>query len=117
MIDSEAFNQQFHCREVCQHNRSTIINWSDCKNTAPTVNYELNISPPNHSITNEGRGDAAEKTAEDTREEPRMMALSICACMFIFNSGRMIAAMTLITDAATEEERGKFLVIRSSLSN
>ena len=35
--------------------------------------------------------------------------------MFIFNSGRMIAAMTLITGAPTEEQRGKFLVIRSSL--
>jgi predicted MFS family arabinose efflux permease len=35
--------------------------------------------------------------------------------MFIFNSGRMIAAQTLITGAATEEERGKFLVIRSSM--
>lgn len=43
------------------------------------------------------------------------MALLICAFMFIFNSGRMIAAMTLITGAPTEEQRGKFLVIRSSL--
>ncbi len=44
-----------------------------------------------------------------------MMALFICAFMFIFNSGRMIAAMTLITGAVSEEQRGKFLVIRSSL--
>jgi DHA1 family inner membrane transport protein len=44
-----------------------------------------------------------------------MLALLICAFMFIFNSGRMIAAMTLITGAPTEEQRGKFLVIRSSL--
>lgn len=44
-----------------------------------------------------------------------MMALLICAFMFIFNSGRMIAAQTLITGAPTEEQRGKFLVIRSSL--
>jgi predicted MFS family arabinose efflux permease len=44
-----------------------------------------------------------------------MMALLICAFMFIFNSGRMIAAMTLITGAASEEQRGKFLVIRSAL--
>jgi len=43
-----------------------------------------------------------------------MLALFICAFMFIFNSGRMIAAMTLITGAPTEEQRGKFLVIRSS---
>lgn len=43
-----------------------------------------------------------------------MLALLICAFMFIFNSGRMIAAMTLITGAPTEEQRGKFLVIRSS---
>jgi len=43
-----------------------------------------------------------------------MLALFICAFMFIFNSGRMIAAMTLITSAPTEEQRGKFLVIRSS---
>ncbi|MBK9328703.1 MAG: MFS transporter [Sphingobacteriales bacterium] len=44
-----------------------------------------------------------------------MMALLICAFMFIFNSGRMIAAQTLITGAPTEEQRGKFLVIGSSL--
>jgi predicted MFS family arabinose efflux permease len=44
-----------------------------------------------------------------------MMALLICVFMFIFNSGRMIAAQTLITGAPTEEQRGKFLVIRSSL--
>ncbi|MDB5226483.1 MAG: arabinose efflux permease family protein [Bacteroidota bacterium] len=44
-----------------------------------------------------------------------MMALLICAFMFIFNSGRMIAAQTLITGAASEKERGKFLVIRSSI--
>jgi predicted MFS family arabinose efflux permease len=44
-----------------------------------------------------------------------MIALLICAFMFIFNSGRMVAAQTLITGAATEEERGKFLVIRSSI--
>lgn len=43
-----------------------------------------------------------------------MLALFICAFMFIFNSGRMIAAMTLVTGAPTEEQRGKFLVIRSS---
>lgn len=43
-----------------------------------------------------------------------MLALFICAFMFIFNSGRMIAAMTLITGAPTDEQRGKFLVIRSS---
>jgi DHA1 family inner membrane transport protein len=43
-----------------------------------------------------------------------MLALLICAFMFIFNSGRMIAAMTLITGAPTEKQRGKFLVIRSS---
>ncbi len=49
------------------------------------------------------------------KEASIMMALLICAFMFIFNSGRMIAAQTLITGAATEEERGKFLVIRSSL--
>lgn len=49
------------------------------------------------------------------KESSIMMALLICAFMFIFNSGRMIAAMTLITGAATEEQRGKFLVIRSAL--
>lgn len=49
------------------------------------------------------------------KEASIMMALLICAFMFIFNSGRMIAAQTLITGAATEEERGKFLVIRSSM--
>lgn len=43
------------------------------------------------------------------------LALFICAFMFIFNSGRMIAAQTLITGAATEEQRGRFLVIRSSI--
>ena len=48
-------------------------------------------------------------------ESSIMMALLICAFMFIFNSGRMIAAMTLITGAASEEQRGKFLVIRSAL--
>jgi MFS transporter, DHA1 family, inner membrane transport protein len=48
-------------------------------------------------------------------ESSIMLALFICAFMFIFNSGRMIAAMTLITGAAKEEERGKFLVIRSAL--
>lgn len=42
-------------------------------------------------------------------------ALIICAFLFIFNSGRMIAAMTLITGAPEEHERGKFLVIRSSI--
>lgn len=49
------------------------------------------------------------------KEASIMMALFICAFMFIFNSGRMVAAQTLITGAATEEERGKFLVIRSAL--
>ncbi len=49
------------------------------------------------------------------QEASIMLALLICAFMFIFNSGRMIAAMTLITGAPTEEQRGKFLVIRSSL--
>jgi MFS transporter, DHA1 family, inner membrane transport protein len=49
------------------------------------------------------------------KESSIMLALLICAFMFIFNSGRMIAAMTLITGAATEEQRGKFLVIRSAL--
>ncbi len=44
-----------------------------------------------------------------------MLALLICAFMFIFNSGRMVAAMTLITGAPTEVQRGKFLLIRSSL--
>lgn len=42
-------------------------------------------------------------------------ALIICAFLFIFNSGRMVAAMTLITGAPEEHERGKFLVIRSSI--
>jgi predicted MFS family arabinose efflux permease len=49
------------------------------------------------------------------QEASIMMALFICAFMFIFNSGRMIAAQTLMTGAPTEAQRGKFLVIRSSL--
>jgi len=48
------------------------------------------------------------------QEASIMLALFICAFMFIFNSGRMVAAMTLITGAPTEEQRGKFLLIRSS---
>lgn len=43
------------------------------------------------------------------------VALIICSFLFIFNSGRMVAAMTLVTGAPEEHERGKFLVLRSSI--
>lgn len=41
--------------------------------------------------------------------------LFFCTLLFVFSSGRMIAAMTLLTGAPTEAQRSKFLAIRSAI--
>jgi predicted MFS family arabinose efflux permease len=43
------------------------------------------------------------------------VVLFFCTLLFIFSSGRMIAAMTLLTGAPTENQRSKFLAIRSAI--
>jgi predicted MFS family arabinose efflux permease len=44
-----------------------------------------------------------------------LLSLFLCSLLFIFSSGRMIAAMTLVTGAPTENQRAKFLAIRSAI--
>lgn len=43
------------------------------------------------------------------------VSLLLCSMLFVFSSGRMIAAMTLLTGAPTAEQRAKFLAIRSAI--
>lgn len=44
-----------------------------------------------------------------------LYVLFFCTLLFVFSSGRMIAAMTLLTGAPTEAQRSKFLAIRSAI--
>jgi len=44
-----------------------------------------------------------------------VLSLVLCAMLFVFSSGRMMAAMTLLTGAPTEQQRSKFLAIRSAI--